>query len=58
MHFEDALEFEGDAIEVWKKVSAIGDIPSYGYGTRSLVVVSEGGGVTRVTVRFAFGGSG
>jgi hypothetical protein len=29
MHFEEALEFEGDAIEVWKKVSAIGDIPSY-----------------------------
>jgi hypothetical protein len=58
MHFEEAYEFEGDASEVWKKASAIRDIPSYWHGTRSLVVVGEGGGMTHVKVRFAFGGSG
>ncbi len=34
------------------------DIPKYWHGTRSLEVVDEQQGVTRVKVGFAFGGSG
>jgi len=58
MHFEETMKFEGDAAEVWKRVSAIKEIPKYWHGTRSLLVVGEDNGVVRVKVRFACGGSG
>ena len=58
MQFEEALKFEGNAAEIWRRASAIREIPSYWHGTRSLDVVSEGRGKTHAKVRFAFGGSG
>ena len=58
MRFEESLKCEGDPGEVWRRVSAVRDIPSYWHGTRSLDVVGEEGGVVRAKVRFAFGGSG
>ncbi len=58
MHFEESLKFEGDPDEVWKRASAVGEIPNYWRGTKMLEVVGEQGGVTRVKVKFAFGGSG
>lgn len=58
MQFEESLKFEGDPGEVWKRASAVRDIPSYWRGTRSLDVVGKRGGVVRAKVRFAFGGSG
>ena len=58
MRFEESLMFEGDANEVWRRVSAVMEIPNYWHGTRSLEVVGESGGATHVKVRFAFGGSG
>ena len=58
MRFEERLEFEGGAAEVWKRVSSIREIPTYWHGTRSLDVVGEEGDKVHVKVRFAFGGSG
>ncbi|MDG7008573.1 MAG: hypothetical protein JRN06_10080 [Nitrososphaerota archaeon] len=58
MRFEETREFEGDASEVWKRASAISEIPKYWHGTRTLEVVSESGGAAHVKIKFAFGGSG
>lgn len=58
MRFKESLKIEGNPAEVWKRASAIGDIPKYWHGTRSLEVVDEHQGVARVKVRFAFGGAG
>jgi len=58
MHFEETMKFGGDAAEVWRRVSAIKEIPRYWHGMRSLIVVGEDDGVVRVKVKFAFGGSG
>ena len=58
MRFEETMRFEGDAAEIWKRVSAIGEIPKYWHGTRSLLVVGEDRGIAHVKVKFAFGGSG
>lgn len=58
MHIEETRKFDGDASEVWKKASAIREIPTYWHGTRSLELVSENEGVARAKIRFAFGGSG
>ena len=52
------MKFEGDAAEVWKRVSAIEEIPRYWHGTRSLQVVGKDNGVVHVKIKFAFGGSG
>jgi len=48
----------GNAAEVWKRASAIRDIPKYWHGTRSLDVLREDGGMVLAKVKFAFGGSG
>lgn len=58
MLFEESLRFEGDANEVWRRASAIQEIPNYWHGTRSLEVVDGSGNVVHVKVKFAFGGSG
>ena len=58
MRFEESLKLDGGPSEVWKRVSAVEDIPNYWHGTRSLEVLHRGEGPTRVKVRFAFGGSG
>jgi hypothetical protein len=58
MRFEEALSLSGDAAEVWKRASAVSEIPNYWHGTRSLEVVGGSGGVVHVKVKFAFGGSG
>jgi len=58
MLFEESAKFDGDANEVWRRASAIEEIPTYWHGTRSLEVASKSGNSTRVRVRFAFGGSG
>lgn len=58
MLFEESMRFEGKATEVWKRVSAVEEIPNYWHGTRSLEVVGESGSVVHVKVKFAFGGSG
>ena len=58
MRFQESMKLEGNAEEVWKRVSAIRDIPKYWHGTRSLEIVRENGGAVRAKVKFAFGGSG
>ena len=58
MQFRESLRLNGNASEVWKRVSVVTDIPKYWHGTRSLEVVGEDKGVVRVKVKFAFGGSG
>ncbi|MDG6989387.1 MAG: SRPBCC family protein [Nitrososphaerota archaeon] len=58
MRFEETKEFEGDATEVWKRASAVTEIPKYWRGTRTLEVTGESRGAARVKIRFAFGGSG
>lgn len=58
MRFEERKKLGGDALEVWKRVSAVGEIPKYWHGTRTLEVVGERGGVAHARVKFAFGGSG
>jgi hypothetical protein len=58
MQFQESMKLEGNAAEVWKRASAITDIPKYWHGTRSLDVVRDDGGAVRVKVKFAFGGSG
>jgi hypothetical protein len=58
MQFQESMKLEGNAAEVWKRASTIRDIPKYWHGTRSLGVVKDEGGVVRVKVKFAFGGSG
>ena len=58
MQFQESLGLKGDAEKVWKRASAVEDIPKYWHGTRSLEVVGEDKGVVRARVRFAFGGSG
>jgi hypothetical protein len=58
MRFEETKKFEGDTSEVWKRASAINEIPRYWQGTRTLEVVSESGGVAHAKLKFAFGGSG
>jgi len=51
------MKLEGNAAEVWKRASAIRDIPKYWHGTRSIDVEKDVG-VVRVKLKFAFGGSG
>lgn len=58
MQFRESAKLEGSATDVWKRVSTIQDIPKYWHGTRSLEVAGSDGGVVRVKVKFAFGGSG
>ena len=58
MQFQESMKLEGNATEVWKRASAIRDIPKYWHGTRSLDVLGEHGDVIRARVKFAFGGSG
>lgn len=58
MLFEDSLRFEGNQDEVWRRVSAIREIPMYWHGTKSLEVVSKENNAIHAKVRFAFGGSG
>jgi hypothetical protein len=58
MRFEETKKFEGDASEVWKRASAINEIPRYWHGTRALEVVGENEGVAHARIKFAFGGSG
>jgi carbon monoxide dehydrogenase subunit G len=58
MRFEETLRFERDPAEVWRRVSAVREIPNYWHGTRSLEVVGESEGRVHAKVRFAFGGSG
>ena len=58
MKFEETKEFEGDAAEVWRRVSAVTEIPKYWRGTRTLEVTGESRGAVHVKIRFAFGGSG
>ncbi|MDG6910678.1 MAG: hypothetical protein JRN08_09950 [Nitrososphaerota archaeon] len=58
MRFKESLKIAGSSAEVWKRASVVMDIPKYWHGTRSLEVVDEQQGVTRVKVGFAFGGSG
>lgn len=58
MLFEETLRFGGDAEEVWKRASAVKEIPNYWHGTRSLEVVDEMEDVVHVRVKFAFGGAG
>jgi HSP20 family molecular chaperone IbpA len=59
MQFQESKMLEGEvAGEVWKRASAIRDIPKYWHGTRSLDIVRNDGGPVRVKVKFAFGGSG
>ncbi len=58
MQFQESMMLEGNAAEVWMKVSAIRDIPKYWHGTRSLEIVGGDGRVARAKVKFAFGGFG
>jgi len=58
MRFQESMKLEGNAAEVWKRASAIRDIPKYWHGTRSLDVVRDNGSSVQVKVKFAFGGSG
>ncbi|MCL4355429.1 MAG: SRPBCC family protein [Nitrososphaerota archaeon] len=58
MRFEETKKLEADAAEVWKRVSALDEIPKYWHGTRTLEVVGENGAVVHAKVKFAFGGSG
>jgi hypothetical protein len=58
MLFEESLKFEGGRDEVWKRVSAVREIPNYWHGTKSLEVVSEGQNAVHAKLKFAFGGSG
>ncbi|HUI24273.1 MAG TPA: hypothetical protein VLY82_07790 [Nitrososphaerales archaeon] len=58
MQFHESVKLEGRASDVWKRASAVRDIPRYWHGTRSLEVIGESGGVVRIRVKFAFGGSG
>lgn len=58
MRFEETKEFEGDTAEVWKRVSAVVEIPKYWHGTRTLEVTGESEGVAHARIKFAFGGSG
>jgi len=58
MQFQESMRLEGNGAEVWRRASAIGDIPKYWHGTRSLDIVTVDGRVARVKVKFAFGGSG
>ncbi len=58
MRFEETKKLEGDASEVWRRVSAISEIPKYWHGTRTLEVVGEDEGVAHAKIKFAFGGSG
>jgi hypothetical protein len=58
MRFEEALGLSGDVAGVWKRASAVSEIPNYWHGTRSLEVVGRSGGLVQVKVKFAFGGSG
>ena len=58
MHFEETKRFDGDASEIWKRASAIREIPTYWHGTRSLELVSQHEGVAHARIKFAFGGSG
>jgi len=58
MQFQESMKLENNAAEVWKRASAIRDIPKYWHGTRSLDVVRDEGGVVLAKVKFAFGGSG
>ena len=58
MQFRESLKLDGGVSDVWKRASAVQDIPRYWHGTRSLEVVGEEGGVVRVRLKFAFGGRG
>jgi hypothetical protein len=58
MQFQESMNLEDNVAEVWKRASAIRDIPKYWHGTRSLDVEKDDGGVVRVKMKFAFGGSG
>ena len=58
MRFEESVKLEGNAADVWKRASAIEDIPKYWHGTRSLEVVEKSEGLARAKITFAFGGSG
>ncbi|HUK80473.1 MAG TPA: hypothetical protein VLU91_07400 [Nitrososphaerales archaeon] len=58
MQFRESLKLDGGVSDVWKRASAVQDIPRYWHGTRSLEVAEENGDVVRVRVKFAFGGWG
>lgn len=58
MWFKESLKLDGDPAGVWRRASTIEDIPKYWHGTRSLDVLSKGGGRVWAKVRFAFGGTG
>ncbi|MDG6898982.1 MAG: hypothetical protein JRN12_02440 [Nitrososphaerota archaeon] len=58
MRFEETRKFEADPAEIWRKVSAIKEIPKYWYGTRTIEVLNEERNATHVRMKFAFGGSG
>jgi ribosome-associated toxin RatA of RatAB toxin-antitoxin module len=58
LNFQEARKLEGGPAEVWKRVSAVEEIPKYWHGTRSLVVVGGNEGKVHARVRFGFGGSG
>ena len=62
MLIQERVEFSGDPIEVWRRLSDIDHIPEYWHGTRSLAILqrSEDHGRQVVTAKpkFAFGGTG
>ncbi len=58
MQFEESPRFEGSRDEIWRRASAIRDIPNYWHGTKSLEVVREGQSMVHAKLKFAFGGSG
>ena len=58
MQLRESMKLEGSSADVWMRASTIQDIPKYWHGTHSLDVAGNDGGVVRVKVKFAFGGSG
>ena len=58
MRFEETKKLEANPAEVWKRVSALNEIPKYWHGTRTLEAVGEDGAAVHVKMKFAFGGSG
>jgi hypothetical protein len=60
---QERVEFDGDPLAVWERLSDIDRIPEFWHGTRSLQILERGSTATgRETVKarakFAFGGSG
>jgi ribosome-associated toxin RatA of RatAB toxin-antitoxin module len=62
LHIHERVEFAGDPLVVWQRLSDIDRIPEFWHGTRSLEIISrdkrQGRETVRARVKFAFGGGG